>query len=207
VQSFYGVWDKPSAGRITYSSRTGTLREVEILSESTSSGTRITTAAPSSSIYAGSTPKRGWFMDLKVKDGTAKGERVFSAPRLIDDRVVFVSVEPSTDACEAGGNSWIMELSALDGSRPNRSVFDLNNDNKFTSADEVTLTSGGTAPPSAVRQTGVLPGLTLIGGGASSDTPPTQMQFKMSNSSVDGNIVAIKNRGRGAPRGSWREIQ
>jgi Tfp pilus tip-associated adhesin PilY1 len=45
---------------------------------------------------------RGWYIDLKLEDGVAEGERVVVAPQLRGGRVVFVSMIPE-DCCSSGG--------------------------------------------------------------------------------------------------------
>ncbi len=206
VQSFYGIWDKPDNTRITYSTRSDVLREMQILEENSTDGVRVTSSVDDGDYYGGVSPKRGWFMDLKVLGASAKGERVFSRANLLDDRVIFVTVEPSTDPCLAGGNSWIMEVNAQSGSRPAVSVFDLNNDNKFNVDDEVAMADGSKHPASGMKVEGVLPGLTLLTGGQSDDVPASQTAFKMGNTSAGGELVSIKNRGPMQPRASWRQL-
>jgi len=49
----------------------------------------------------------GWYLDLP-----STGERITTTPVLIDDKVIFPTLVPSPDACVAGGNNWIMEMTA-----------------------------------------------------------------------------------------------
>lgn len=53
--------------------------------------------------------KNGWFLDL----GYTNGERVIAKSLLIADRLVFPTIIPSTSACEEGGDSWLLETSAV----------------------------------------------------------------------------------------------
>lgn len=53
--------------------------------------------------------KNGWFLDL----GYTNGERVVAKSLLIADRLVFPTIIPSTSACEEGGDSWLLETSAV----------------------------------------------------------------------------------------------
>lgn len=59
--------------------------------------------------------KDGWYLDF------GQGERVITKPYFVDDRLIFTTLIPSTDACHAGGSGWLMELKAL-GQNPNYSI-------------------------------------------------------------------------------------
>ncbi|MES9845956.1 MAG: PilC/PilY family type IV pilus protein [Candidatus Sedimenticola sp. 6PFRAG5] len=85
------------------------------------------------------TESSGWYMELKSPVNGWEGERVVSAPLLRENRIVFVTMIPDEDPCEFGGDSWLMELSAVDGKRLSISPFDLNNDGSFSSADYITI--------------------------------------------------------------------
>lgn len=122
VQSVYALRDD-NTGVI---SGRGQLREQTILSES--ENTRIT----NNNLLANN--DRGWYMDLLV-DGVARGERVVSNLLFINDKIIFSTVIPTDDPCDFGGESWLMELNALDGSRLDFNVFDVNNDGVIDGAD------------------------------------------------------------------------
>ena len=55
----------------------------------------------------------------------------------------ILTLIPSTDVCNAGGESWLMELDAISGARTSGSSFDFNNDGAFDSLD--LLASGSAA--------------------------------------------------------------
>ena len=76
----------------------------------------------------------GWYLDLPTS-----GERQVSTPILRGGRIIFTTVIPSGDECSAGGDSWLMELDALSGSRLGSSPFDLNRDFAFDIEDFVHL--------------------------------------------------------------------
>ncbi|MCP4285076.1 MAG: pilus assembly protein [Gammaproteobacteria bacterium] len=84
---------------------------------------------------------KGWYIDLEspLPSRGWEGERVVSAPLLLENRIVFSTVIPDPDPCKAGGTSWLMELSSVDGARLSVTPFDLNNDGNFDSADYVTI--------------------------------------------------------------------
>ncbi len=97
--------------------------------------------------------ERGWYMDL-IFNNVARGERVNSNMIFINDKIIFATIIPTSDPCDFGGESWLMELNALTGSRLNYHVFDINNDGNFDNADSGTYVSNGTsvsAPVSGLK--------------------------------------------------------
>lgn len=132
IQSFYGVHDAgaPVTGR-------GALQEQTIDLEQTASLAGTTFAIRKTSQNpVDYTTQSGWYMDLAPPPGTTgTGERVISQALLRYGRVIFVSVVPSTNPCDAGGQSWLMELDALSGNRLNYAVFDTNGDGRIDSLD------------------------------------------------------------------------
>lgn len=82
--------------------------------------------------------KQGWYMNLLTPPNNADdGEQVISQALLRDGRLIFVTMIPSAIECTWDGDSWLMELNALDGSRLSIIPIDLNEDRAFTSADNV----------------------------------------------------------------------
>ncbi|MBD9355670.1 pilus assembly protein [Methylomonas albis] len=159
VQSFYGIWDKPStSGTVALSSLVQQTINLDVAAGSTKTISSCTDdpATPAneclvtfqypvrgtSSGTVDYTSKRGWYMDLLPNSGTAAGERVISSAVLMFDRIIFVTSIPSTDPCSPGGSSWLMELDFKTGSATAVSSFDFNSDDKFDSND--TLSNGGT---------------------------------------------------------------
>lgn len=57
--------------------------------------------------------KKGWYLDLIPPASSAQGEMVISKPLLIYDRLIFPTLIPSDQSCDAGGKGWIMDLSAV----------------------------------------------------------------------------------------------
>lgn len=53
--------------------------------------------------------QHGWYLDF---NDTA-GERVTTKPILLADKLIFPTLIPSTAACEFGGRSWIMQVTAV----------------------------------------------------------------------------------------------
>jgi type IV pilus assembly protein PilY1 len=177
VQSFYAIWDN-GTGTVTRSQ----LQVQSIVAETNEFGFDI---RETSSNTVDWTAKRGWYMDLVVPPTTASGpgkERVISRPLVRYDRVIFVTVIPSTDPCVPGGVSWIMELDRLSGGRTTSSAFDFNNDGGYDDNDR--LASGNTG--SGVKST---VGITKT---------PTWLENEETAikelSGTSGNIMSLKNR-------------
>ena len=131
VQTFYGVRDPGSA--ITTGRTTLVQQSVITTVDEFGYALRVTTANQPTA-----TQPNGWYLDLPTA-----GERQVSKPQLRSGRLIFTTVIPNSDACYAGGDSWLMEMDALTGSRFAYTPFDLNNDNQFSASDFVTVTIDG----------------------------------------------------------------
>ncbi|WP_434456881.1 pilus assembly protein [Stutzerimonas urumqiensis] len=141
VQSFYGIIDGGSqiSGR-------SSLLEQEILIER--SGTTLNGRGISQREMTDS--HKGWYLDLVLKGGNAKGERVISQAQLGGNRVTFSSLIPSDNPCDAGGRSWIMSLDLSTGGRLAYSYFDYNGDGKIDQNDYIQLEDGTKIPVSGI---------------------------------------------------------
>jgi type IV pilus assembly protein PilY1 len=149
----------------------------------------------------------GWLMDLYNHGNTSlgnRGERVDADPLLRNGRIIFVTTLPNDSACSFGGDSFLMELDADDGSRLAVSPFDLNNDRTFSSADYVTVTinnqqvsipvSGRMSREGIIQQPGV-----LVSRG---------VEYKYASGSAGGIDITIENPGESDPgRQSWRQLR
>ncbi len=151
LQSFYGIWDNgiPVASRSTGSNAgqctgtnspttspntkpllqqcvTGTQTVTTTDTPPVTSNVRTTTNYPitwasgsgSTCGSGGSSGSCGWYMDLPTS-----GERQVTTPVLSEGRVIFNTTIPSSAVCSGGGTSWLMELSAENGSRLTVSPF------------------------------------------------------------------------------------
>lgn len=129
VQSVYALRDTNT--RITARTQ---LRQQTILSEQNNA--RVTSANLLSN------NDLGWYLDLVVNN-QALGERVISNMVFRSGKIIFTTIISSDDPCTFGGDSWLMELNALTGSRLNYNVFDVNGDGAFNTSDNVTFTQSG----------------------------------------------------------------
>ncbi len=135
VQSLYGIWDryKESNNRIAETDRS-VLQQQTILTE---------TVIPPFERTVSNHPinwstKRGWYIDLlQPSEGVLQGERSVLMPILSFGRVIFTTLIPSDDPCEAGGRNWLMLLNADSGGMSAMPQFDTNDDGKLNSQDRI----------------------------------------------------------------------
>lgn len=186
VQSFYGIWDDGTAILTTDRSE---LQKQSIIAKTTEFNTEVRETTATTVTYPA---KRGWYMDFV--SSPPSGERIVTQPLLRHGRVIFLTLIPSTEACDPGGESWLMELDALSGAATVGSNFDFNNDGLFDSTDM--LASGGTA--AGIKTTvGItkppawFAGQSPTGGGPATD-------FKVMTGTTGG-IQSTKNKGADTP--------
>lgn len=80
--------------------------------------------------------QRGWIVDILSNTGVNGGERQVSDAVLRNGRIVFTTLIPGDDLCQAGGTGWVMELDAANGgSIDNVSPFDIDGDGLINNAD------------------------------------------------------------------------
>lgn len=197
VNSFYGIIDRgePISGR-------SNLLEQSIIASQSNSQNNLIRAVSNNQISAS---KDGWFIDL-VYNNDPQGERVVAQAQVRDDRIIFPTLIPSANPCEAGGHSILMELNAFSGGRLDYSVFDLNNDGQYTSGDNMQTGQGSNSQslPASGEQLGIgIVGTPTIMGGA-----PGNNEVKIFSGS-SGEIRKVNERGGGvvAGRQSWQELR
>lgn len=201
IESFYGIrdLDAPVGDRSELQIQTIVAEQ-----DSGAAGTDFDVRAVSANTVDYAT-KSGWVLDLDSPvAGDPEGERVISTAILRFGRIIFTTVIPSTDACDFGGRSWLMELDAINGSRLSYSVFDANGDGIINDADFITLDDGTKVPVSGRGMDGIgkTPGIISAGGGGDGEN-----EYKYTSTS-DGNIVVTEEKGGGEyfGRQSWRQL-
>lgn len=207
TQSFYGIWDNGDA-LPSYALRSDPSYALvaQTVTHATSSNGFDVRVTSDNAVNLSSTV-RGWYMDLP-----GSGERVVSESVTVisnvnqaENRVVFVTVLPSSDPCNSGGSSWLMEV-LFSGKRPASSVFDLEGDGDFDSGDMVTVDINGT--PTEVPVSGVKSTVGIL------DTPTwldkdAGVAFKLAPG-TSGSVVTITNKGKGGAgtttRVFWQQL-
>lgn len=137
TQSFYGVWD---AGK-------GGLTPSQLVTQTftVSSGSRIMSnnSVPYSNVGTGKT--YGWLINLTLGERVIKEAVVHSVPLhpLINTGpqevlVFFDTLIPNVSSpCTFGGTGVIMGVAATTGGQPTQPIFDVNNDDQVTAADNI----------------------------------------------------------------------
>ncbi|MFD0322449.1 pilus assembly protein [Lysobacter gummosus] len=110
VQSFYGLFDRCSSPSATCSPITDGLTEQVITAGLDSNGYRTR------QISRNTVGANGWFINLRVKDSPATGERFLGTPRLQNGRVFFTTFEPIGNDCAPGGLNWLFGVDMISGS-------------------------------------------------------------------------------------------
>ncbi|MCX7094489.1 MAG: PilC/PilY family type IV pilus protein [Methylobacter sp.] len=158
TQSLYAVWDNNAVVARSELQQQSIVAELKV----GNFNSRVTT-----NNAVDYSTKKGWYMDLSVAG--SEGERSVSTPLILGKRVIFTTSIPippkGTESCSSGsdGVSWIMEMTALTGSRIDSGAsgsggtgtFDLNGDGVIDNNDLVTITIDGVTV--AVTVSGILP--------------------------------------------------
>ncbi|HEY4365982.1 MAG TPA: PilC/PilY family type IV pilus protein [Steroidobacteraceae bacterium] len=210
VQSFYGIVDSNSGVAatdiVTGRSQLGP-QKIDFEGTQTFGSQSVNVRVPSDNA-AGA---KGWYMDLVQPawyDSSStgyQGERVVANPILRNGRIIFATLIPSTDLCEPGGTSWLMELDALSGGRLTTTPFDLNRDGKFDENDLVEITlPDGTKTKVPAGGIGSTVGITPEPGILASPTA----EYKYSPGTTGEISVTIENPGVNSyGRQSWRQTR
>ena len=198
TQTFYAIWDQGSnvAGR-------SDLQEQTVLTTATATGGEFRVT---SNIPVDWTTKEGWFMDL-----TDTGEISVVDPILNNGLIVFVTQVPSSNPCDFGGYSWIMEMDAVTGGWPDNRNLDVNGDGVISAADVITSVSvdadgdgdssnDGNPRPTGQKSTdGILTKPTIISAGT--------REYKYASGSQGGIETVVESSGLGRGRQSWEQIR
>lgn len=193
IQSFYAIWDNG----VTPAPTRADLQVQTIDNETDQFNFQLRTTSANSVDWA---VRRGWYMDLLLP-AAPSGERVLSTPLIKYDRVIFVTTQPSADACVPGGESWVMELDRVTGKRTSISSFDFNNDDRFDASD---LLGSGKAASGVKSTVGMTKTPVWLENSAAPGTA-----FKVL-SGTSGNLTTLKNKGDSSSkpviRRFWQQI-
>jgi Tfp pilus tip-associated adhesin PilY1 len=161
IQTFYALWDRAVCEIGSPVAVRGDMQVQSIVAQSapcspsSSSCREFRTTSTTVVDYVGQTTpfevpaKRGWYMDLLPPSAvTPTGERVIAFPVLTGGRIIFETLIPK-NVCSVGGDSWIMELDALSGTRLTTPPWDLNNNNNLN--DDYVNVGSGQEIPSGVK--------------------------------------------------------
>lgn len=193
TDSFYGIYDRDDG---TSPSGRGQLQEQRVLTTVTRDFGGVPETVRLTTNNTVDAHELGWYIDLP-----ASGERQVSNPILRGGAVIFTTLIPNTDKCGFGGDSFLMELDAVTGSRLLSTPFDLNRDTAFDEGDEVTY-NGESLPVSGRRsKEGIIKTPAIISAGA--------FDVKLASGTTGGIDTTIEQPRSVNPGGrlSWRQIQ
>ncbi len=219
TQAFYGVWDKDTSTVPTYT-RSHLLEQTidyqlpGVTGVSPQLPARVTSANSISWWnYTGNPTSTsgvldghmGWYMDLQnpANSNANEGERVIVNPILIAGRIIFATFLPPIDVCSGGGDSWIMELDADNGSRLDGSVWDVDKDTSVDGGDFVDVGGGNMMQVSGIASSvGAVASPTVV------SLPGGQRQIKLF-SGTSGMVETVHEAPGDVARGrqSWIRLQ
>ena len=171
------------------------LLKQSILQES--DGYRVTSS------HLQSSADMGWYLDLIINENQ-EGERIISDLIYRNKKLIFTTIIPSSDPCEFGGNSWLMELDAFNGARLTYSPFDVNDDGTFDSEDNIDFSNGPnttSVPPSGIEsEVGLVPAPAIL--------DADNKEYKYLPGTSGGIQKVTENPGSNSSgRQSWRQIR
>lgn len=158
TQTYYGIWDRFTAGQVTTASTLATIdrddlqeqtlsvSDEETFEDEQSDGSKIETKNVVRIVsdndvewysYSGTTPslnKQGWYVDF-MENGTMKGEMLVTDSLVLGKAVIFATTTPNEDPCKAGVDRWLWGLNVQSGGVTAQSVFDFNNDGVIDDED------------------------------------------------------------------------
>ena len=131
IQSAYGIWDNDwNGGDLPISLLN--LAEQKLLSKFHASGASVRVASDTPVDWQ---TQYGWVTPLIVvgADALDYGERVLQNVTLRDDRIQFITINPTI----ASGDNWFLQLNAFTGGAPTKTIVDVNEDRLLGLADNV----------------------------------------------------------------------
>jgi len=132
LQSVYGIWDNDwDAADLPVSLNT-------LLSQKLKSGNHVDTGRSIRTVtdfQPDWDTQRGWHTPMVVADAGSfdLGERVLQNITLRDDRIQFITINPTVLA----GENWYIQLNAFTGGAPIKTIIDVNEDTYLSTADNV----------------------------------------------------------------------
>jgi len=218
TQSFFGVWDDGSNSFSRSDLLVQTISEVTQTDPASSYYNQTFRSVSSNPIFwedqldAGGSviavKHGGWVVDLLDSSAASPangGERSVSNAALRGENIVLTTLIPSDDPCLGGGSSWLMVIDSQDGSQPDSSFIDLNDDNAFNEADLVDTDGDGvgdTIVSGMKSNTGILSTSTFIDNNDDGNSLSINAVSDDSTLITTMQLNAIVNK-----RLFWRELQ
>ncbi len=131
TQAVYGIWDNDWAAGIPIS--IAQLRTQQLKGATHVSGGAVRVATANYPDWLGG--HRGWMTPTEIAAATAldQGERVLQDISLRDNRISFLSINPTVGT----GANWFIQLNAMTGGAPTKTIIDVNSDAVLDVQDNV----------------------------------------------------------------------
>ncbi len=131
TQAVYGIWDNDWAAGIPIS--IAQLRTQQLKGATHVSGAAVRVATANYPDWLGG--HRGWMTPTEIAAATAldQGERVLQDISLRANRISFMSINPTVGS----GDNWFIQLDALTGGAPSKTIVDVNSDSVLNVGDNV----------------------------------------------------------------------
>jgi type IV pilus assembly protein PilY1 len=166
IQSFYAIADIGS-----------TVSSASLLQKTmTNSVTSTTRTRTISQTNPNWTSQNGWYLNFDDQVNT-NGERVTVKPLLLFDKLIFQTLIPSVNACDYGGSSWLMELTAVGDKYIGKSLLSPNLYNPYLILGELSFVYNKTTGGASVISN---PSSSAAGIQQSALTLPTQVEGRES---------------------------
>lgn len=200
LQSLYGIHDKLAASPSVIT-RSQLIQQTIDREEAATSNEGLSVRVISNNSVDYNT-KDGWYLNL-ISPGLTNGvgERVVSDIQLREDQIVVTSMLPSTDPCDYGGKSWLMEMAPMTGARLSSSVFDINGDGKIDDSDKQTV-GDSTVAVSGKSFDEIISSSTFVG---KSDGQTEIKYASGSSGNIKQTLESVSQTAKG--RQSWRQLQ
>ena len=228
--TMYGIWDRDTGSTITsVTTRNSNILQQQTITTQTAAtfgsnnvDVRIVSDTPITWVTkqnnnswnsCAANASCGWYLDMT--NNNVRGEKIVANPVLRGGRLIFVTVIPSLSSCDAGGDSWLMEINADTGGRIDKPVFDLDGDHLFD-YDDMRATSdanGNTVytPPSGKKsKVGILQPPAIVAGVGGSGTGEFGRAEAKYSSGSKGGVIDTTIEDTGLPsqgRKSWMQYQ
>lgn len=191
--SFYAIRDKDDGTRPA--GRASLLAQSVLATLTQTFGSQIEKVRITSELTSSAT-QLGWYLDLPVA-----GERQVSTPILRNGAIIFTTLIPNTAACGFGGDSFLMEIDAVSGSRLGSPPFDLNRDTSFNNEDKVLLNGEEVVVSGRQSKEGIIKTPAIVAAGA--------FEVKLASGTTGGIDTTIEPPPgvEAGGRLSWRQIQ
>ncbi|RKF18425.1 pilus assembly protein [Alginatibacterium sediminis] len=150
VEAMYGIWDNGAVVSPVNLQEQTIIYEKTASDVETSDGTSIYDIRTVSDTKVTYPSQKGWYLNVISPHSVDSSDNIIlTGERIVDDiqvhkgRAIFTTIIPSSAECESGGDSWLMEIDPINGSRLNYNVIDVNGDGSVSGGDYINIAADG----------------------------------------------------------------